>query len=347
MSIEAIIPMLDYLQRPFRNLLDDPASEDIAVNGTSGVWQFARGAWLRHDIDIPHEDMESIAILAGSLHHQEIGEDAPILDQKIPSGHRLCAVLPPIVEVGSGALSYRRHDTSVAPIASAGERYHADGWNQWRNERAGHDGSRELAAYDRGDLVEFLTTLVEGRRNILFVGQTGVGKTTFAKSLAGAIGRNERVFTIEDTIELAGMPPNSLQLIYDKWHRTRADIGHEQLLQAAMRMRPDRIIVGEMRDDAVLTWIMETCTGHPGSITTIHGRNAAEAVRRIAHLISLSGKAGGFRNVGQLLNDTIDVIIPLHATDPAETGKSRGIGAVWFADDARRRGEVAANLLDA
>ena len=129
------------------------------------------------------------------------------------------------------------------------------------------------------------------------------------------------------------------------WHRRRPRTRFRYL----RRRGPSQVrrrIVGAMRDDAVVTWIMEACTGHPGGITTIHGSSAGEAVRRIGHLVKSSPRAAGF-DIAQLLADTIDVIIPLYETDPAIVGKSRGIGAVWFAGDALRRTETAADLLRA
>ena len=337
---------LRYLMQPLDPWLSHPKTEDVAINRPGEAWIMQKGEWIRVAVALDLNALQEIAILAGSLRQQDVGDEAPILDEKLPGGERLSVCLPPTVPLGTVALTLRKHEDGATPLGQVGDRYHTDGWNKWRRERATRNLARSLAAYDRGDFEEFLRAAVQDRLNIIFAGATGVGKTTFAKSLTDAIDKAERVVTIEDTEELAGLPPNHVRLLYSKGRLSRAQIGHEELLQASMRMRPKRIIVGEMRDDAVVTWIMEACTGHPGGITTIHGSSAGEAVRRIGHLVKSSPRAAGF-DIAELLADTIDVIIPLYETDPASVGKSRGVGAVWFAGDALRRHETAADLLQA
>ena len=117
------------------------------------------------------------------------------------------------------------------------------------------------------------------------------------------------------------------------------------LLQTTMRMRPKRIILGELRDDAAMTWVKYICTGHPGAVTTIHGSSAGEAFRRLYQLVKSTpdGVAIDDKTLLGMLADAIDVIIPLREIDAGP--KSRGIGAVWFAGDARRRGSTIARDL--
>jgi type IV secretion system protein VirB11 len=342
-STEEAIKLLDFYMKPLESWLKDPKTEDIAINKPHSAWVYQDGRWSCHDVDLSYEDLESLAIITGSLRHREVSEESPLCDEKLPNGERLSICLPPVVPQDTVALTFRKHEDHAIPLESSEKRYITDGWNQWREDRMTRNLDRSLAAYDSGNFLEFLQAAVYDRLNIIFVGATGVGKTTLAKSLLNAINRDERVITVEDTEELAGLPDNHVRLLYSKGGLSRTDISHEQLLQAAMRMRPRRIIVGEMRDDAVLTWVTEACTGHPGSITTLHGSNAREAVRRISHLVKSSPIGANF-DVAELLGDTIDVIIPLYELEKQQDGKTRGIGAVWFSGDAMRRGQSVSDL---
>ena len=276
------------------------------------------------------------------MRRQDVGPESPLLDEKLPDGERLCVCLPPAVPHGTISLTLRKHQDTVIPLSEVNDRYRTERWAEWRSERTVRNLDRPMAAYAAGDFETFLRVAVEEHLNILFAGPTGVGKTTLGKSVIDAIDRSERVITIEDTEELGGLPPNHVRLLYAKHD---AGFGHEALLQTTMRMRPKRIILGELRDDAAMTWVKYICTGHPGAVTTIHGSSAGEAFRRLYQLVKSTpdGVAIDDQTLLGMLADAIDVIIPLREIDAGP--KSRGIGAVWFAGDACRRGSTIARDL--
>jgi type IV secretion system protein VirB11 len=342
MTLSPAAPLLEYLMRPLESWLEDPATEDIAVNRPGEAWVYQHAAWDCHPIALDYEDLESIAILAGALRQQDVGPASPLLDEKLPNGERLCVCLPPAVPHGTISLTLRKHQDTVIPLSEVNERYRTEHWAEWRSERSVRNLDRPMAAYAAGDFETFLRAAVEAHLDILFAGPTGVGKTTLGKSIIDAIDRSERVITIEDTEELGGLPPNHVRLLYA---RHDAGFGHEALLQTTMRMRPKRIILGELRDDAAMTWVKYICTGHPGAVTTIHGSSAGEAFRRLYQLVKSTpdGVAIDDKTLLGMLADAIDVIIPLREIDAGP--KSRGIGAVWFAGDVRRRGSTIARDL--
>jgi type IV secretion system protein VirB11 len=335
-------PLLEYLMRPLEPWLEDPATEDIAINRPDEAWVYQHGAWGCNRVPFDYEELESIAILAGALRQQDVGPESPLLDEKLPDGERLCVCLPPAVPHGTISLTLRKHQDTVVPLSEVNDRYRTEHWAEWRSERTVRNLDRPMAAYAAGDFENFLRVAVEEHLNILFAGPTGVGKTTLGKSVIDAIDRSERVITIEDTEELGGLPPNHVRLLYA---RHDAGFGHEALLQTTMRMRPKRIILGELRDDAAMTWVKYICTGHPGAVTTIHGSSAGEAFRRLYQLVKSTpdGVAIDDKTLLGMLADAIDVIIPLREIGAGP--KSRGIGAVWFAGDARRRGSTIARDL--
>jgi type IV secretion system protein VirB11 len=158
---------------------------------------------------------------------------------------------------------------------------------------------------------------------------------TMSKTLISAIPKQERLITIEDTLELVIPQPNHVRLLYAKDNIGLARVTPEMLLQASMRMKPDRILLQELRDDAAWTYINEVVSGRPGSITTIHGRNPEQA-------FSPQGGRWDDKTLMEFLSAAVDLIIPFH-----NEGAVYEIGEVWFAADAARRGETAAHLLRA
>jgi type IV secretion system protein VirB11 len=335
-------PLLEWLMRSLDEFLTDPATEDVCINKPGECFVFQRGVWSRHDVPLSLDDLEEIAILAGALRKQECGPHLPLLATELHTGHRLQVVLPPAVPAGTVSLSFRKHAATVAPLALIPRRYKSDGWHRWRTQRVSRDMERLLAAYDGGDLETFLGEAVRGRLNIILSGSTGSGKTALSRTLLSAIDQSDRVITIEDALELSGLPDNHARLLYSKEALSTARVDAESLLEASLRMRPDRIIVGELRDEAAWTWTSEVATGHPGAITSVHGGSAAEAFRRLFGLAKTSPKGAALDDstLIDLISAAVDLIVPLDST-----GGVFSIGSTWFVADAARRNETAADLL--
>jgi type IV secretion system protein VirB11 len=252
--------------------------------------------------------------------------------------------MPPSVPAGTLSLTIRKPGRSVSPLASVTGRYETGRWNKWEGRKAKEirDFGELLALYDSGDLHAFLEKAVRAKLTILLCGATGSGKTTMSKTLIGAIPAEERLITIEDTLELVIPQPNHVRLLYSKDNIRLARVTAESLLQASLRMKPDRILLQELRDDAAWTYINEVVAGHPGSITTIHGSNPEQAFKRLFALVKGSPQGGQWddHTLMNFLASAVDLIIPFHNEGPLYE-----IREVWFAPDAARRGESAANLL--
>jgi type IV secretion system protein VirB11 len=342
MSESPAAPILRHLLTPLEGWLSDPATEEICINRPGEGWVRRRGRFARYDLPFDLTDLESIAILAGALRRQDVDETTPLLATELPDGERLQVCVPPAVPHGTVSLTTRKLGRDVAPLSAAGGRYRAARWNAWRKLRASRDMTELLALYDAGDLEAFLAAAVQARLNILLCGPTGSGKTTLAKSMIAVIDPAERIITIEDTLELIITQPNHVRLLYSKGGLSDARIDANSLLEASLRMRPDRVLLQELRDEAAWVYVNEVVSGHPGSITTIHGHGASEAFRRLFALVkgSVKGAALEDRTLVELLAAAIDVIVPLH-----EEAGVFALGAVWFAADAARRGETAADLL--
>lgn len=337
-------PQLRHLMAPILPWLDDPATEEIAVNKPGEAFIRRNGAFVRCPLDLACRDLEDIAILAAALRKQDVGSRFPLCSTELPGGERLQICLPPSVPEGTVSLTIRRPGSNVVALDAAARRYDTARWNRW-SERRRATGARARAVLDRfddGDFTGFLRACVTQRLTILLCGATGSGKTTMGKTLIATIPRHERLITIEDTLELVIPHENHVRLLYSKSGAGLGGVTPEQLLQASLRMRPDRILLGEMRDDAAWTYLNEVVSGHPGSISTIHGATPVQAFKKLFALIKGSGPGAALedRTLVEMLSAAIDVIVPFHVE-----GGSYEIGEVWLAADAQRRGETVAALL--
>jgi type IV secretion system protein VirB11 len=337
---------LDFLLEPLATWLDDPATEEVCINKPGEAFIRQKGTFRREVVDLDYFDLEDIATLAGALRKQDVGPRNPLCATELPGGERLQICLPPAVPAGTISLTIRRPGDFVAPLEAVMSRYGTTRWNQWdrRQDAAQRDYAELLSLYDEGALQPFLEQCVTSRLTILLCGATGSGKTTMSKSLLRAIPRHERLITIEDTLELVIPHRNHVRLLYSKGNMGQSNVTAEALLQASLRMKPDRILLQELRDDAAWTYINEVVSGHPGSITTIHGRNAEQAFKRLFALVKGTPQGGQWddQTLIGFLASAIDVIIPFH-----NDGATYEIGEIWFGPDASRRGESAAHLLAA
>jgi type IV secretion system protein VirB11 len=337
-------PQLRHVMAPVLPWLDDPATEEIAINRPGEAFVRQRGVFSRHPLPLDYDDLEDIAILAGALRKQDVGPRAPLCSTELPGGERLQICLPPAVPAGTASLTIRRPGTKVSALGTVAGRYETRRWNRWdeRRDSEARQSLEVLACYDAGDIEAFLSACVRNRLTTLLCGATGSGKTTMGKTLIAEIPQDERLITIEDTLELVIPHENHVRLLYSKSGQGLGGVTAEHLLQASLRMRPDRILLGEMRDDAAWTYLTEAVSGHPGSISTIHGATPVQAFKKLFSLIkgSPQGSALEDRTLVEMLSAAIDVIIPFRTS-----GTVYEIGEVWFAADARRRGETVANLL--
>ncbi|PLU66156.1 P-type DNA transfer ATPase VirB11 [Sinorhizobium medicae] len=338
-------PQLRLLLKPVLEWLEDPRTEEVAINRPGEAFVRQAGAFTKHPLSLTYDDLEDIAILAGALRKQDVGPRSPLCATELPGGERLQICLPPAVQSGTVSLTIRRPSSRVSELKEVSSRYDASRWNQWRfrQERQTQQDMQILEHYARGNLEEFLQACVTGRLTMLLCGHTGSGKTTMSKTLINAIPPQERLITIEDTLELVIPHENHVRLLYSKDGAGVRGVTAEQLLQASLRMRPDRILLGEMRDDAAWAYLSEVVSGHPGSISTIHGADAVQGFKKLFSLVKSSpqGAAIEDRTLIDMLSAAIDVIVPFRTY-----GDVYEVGEIWLAADARRRGETVAGLLD-
>lgn len=338
-------PLLAALLAPLDQFAHEGV-EEICINRPGECFVRRDGSFESHAIPLDFDELYDIAVLAAAHGNQDVGPERPLLAVDLPDGSRLQAVIPPCVPDGTVSLTIRRHGSTIARLESLPRRYHTNRWNQWgkRHEARRQRNVRLLALYDAGDLIGFLAEAVRTRCTMLLTGATGSGKTTMLKTLLSIIDPGERLITIENAPELTIMQPNHVRLLYSHGGQGTAKVTQKDLLEAYLRMRPDRGFVGELRDpEAAYTFVHEVGTGHPGSATTIHGNDAGQAFRRLFNLVKGSEAGRGYDDdtIIALLDGAIDIIVPFR-----ERSGKFAVGEVWLRPDAERRGKSVAELME-
>ncbi|MBV8615277.1 MAG: P-type DNA transfer ATPase VirB11 [Acetobacteraceae bacterium] len=336
--------ILNHLMRPIRSVVDEGAVE-VAVNRPHEVWVRVRGRWQRFEVRLPFEECRDLAQMVGSLFEQDVGAACPLVGAELPDGSRAQAVVPPCVRDGTVSLTIRKHRPTVAPVEDIPKRYDTSRWNKWqgRHARQSERDRRLLACYDRGDIVEFVRQVARLRVNCVLCGVTGSGKTTAANTLLSCADPEERVVTIENAFELLIGHPNAVRLLYSHGGQGAAQVSQSDLLQACLRMNPNRIVAGEIRDPlAAWSYLEGAGTGHGGNVTTIHGGSAQQGAQRLFDLARSSpAGAGATREmVARMVEHAADVIIPFEENEGVYS-----IGEVWVRADAERRGKSIFELL--
>lgn len=330
--------------RPIQHILYAPETEDLAIQEPGVGWWLKHGAWHRTELpEMTYQRLHGISVMAASQTGQSITARSPILSCDLPGGLRLQSVMPPAVTTKTMALTFRRGDERLDEIEDVSRLYDITRWNRWdkRNERREAQDAELLASYDSGDFNRFLLLLATTKQTGLFCGPTGAGKSRLSKMLGGAIPACERIIAVEDANELVIRQPNCIRHYYAASGSSGATPA--QLMKATLRERPDRVLLGEMRDpEAASMFVDDVSAGHPGSLSTIHGRNPAEAARRLFNLFKSSPAGTNMQDstVVASLAASIDFIFPVE-----NNAGDRAIGEIWLAANARRQGKTFADLL--
>jgi len=308
---ESQVYLRSYLA-PFAELLARDDVTDIYVNTPGEVWAETLGGGIEHH-KLPGLGRGVLARLAGQIAawtHQGVNREHPLLSAALPTGERVQIIAPPATR-GELALAIRKHvsqDLSLSDYVASGA---------FENARLGGpnvDGEvdgRLRALLHAGEVSELLTAAVKGRRNILVSGGTSTGKTTFLNALIREISSDERLIFIEDTPELQMRHANAVGLVAARSALGEAAVSAEDLLNASLRMRPDRIILGELRGPEAYTFLRAVNTGHPGSMTTVHADSPERAVEQIALLVLQGGSRLRRDDVLHYVRSTIDVFVQL------------------------------------
>ncbi|MDE8650141.1 P-type DNA transfer ATPase VirB11 [Novosphingobium sp. H3SJ31-1] len=291
---------LDAYLAPLRPWLERESVTEILVNRPGEVWiEDAEHPGMQR-IDVPEMDNQLLQRLAeqvARISHQGINREHPLLAATLPGGARIQLVGPPATRA-NWALAIRRHRLLDLP----------------------------LDAYDRGPIVPqveppmpdamaepiaFLRDAIRRRRTILISGGTSTGKTTFLNAMLREIPSHERVVLVEDTAELRLPGANGVGLIAVKGELGEAKVSANDLLQSALRLRPDRIVLGELRGSETVSFLRAINTGHPGSFSTVHANTPRGALEQIALMSMQTGIGLTRAETLEYAASVIDIVVQL------------------------------------
>lgn len=319
---QALAPLQAYLGRA--------DVTDLYVNRPGELWLETLGGSIeRHELpSLTGSMLLRLAEQVAALTAQGINREHPILSAILPDGARVQFIAPPATR-GDMAMAIRKHQSAhlrlddyarsgALPVVGAGVDAEQDVQAQLRQLR------------QSGDHVGLLRLAVQHRLNILVSGGTSTGKTTFLNALIQEIPAEERLLLIEDTPELELRHPNAVGLVAARSALGQAAVTAEDLLNASLRMRPDRIILGELRGPEAFTFLRAVNTGHPGSMTTIHADSPARALEQLALLVLQSGTSLDRDSIGHYVRSSIDVYVQL-----ARQAGRRHIAAIALRGDVQ------------
>ena len=330
----AELSALELTLRALRVLLQDPEVTEICINRPYEAFVETRRGWRRAELPCADFDWcRRLAKLIANVTRQRVDESAPLLSAWLPSGERVQVVLPPATTRECVAITIRRPGESVWSLEELSLAGALRATQAATESAEAHDAElRRLHA--ARDYVAFLRLAVVARKNIIVSGATGSGKTTWTKALIREIPPDERLVSIEDTRELVlDGHPNHVRLYYSKDDQGLARVTPKQLLECCLRMRPDRILLAELRAEEAFDYLRNVNSGHPGSITSVHATSAALAFEQLVLLVKQSGGGRSLAraDIKSLLHLLVDVVI--------QCGLERHrriVREVWFDPDCKR-----------
>lgn len=289
---------------PFRPWLERETVTELLVNRPGELWveDALRPGMQR--IELPQADdvlLQRLAEQVARASHQGVNREHPLLAATLPGGERIQLCGPPATR-GHWAMAIRRHRLLDVPL---------DAYDHAPGERADEAPLPDPAA----EPVAFLRAAVARRRTILISGGTSSGKTTFLNAMLREIPPQERVVLVEDVAELKLPGANGVGLIAVKGELGEARVSADDLVQAALRLRPDRIVLGELRGGEAVSFLRAINTGHPGSFSTVHANSARGALEQIALMAMQTGIGLSRADTLEYAASVIDVVVQLERRD--------------------------------
>ncbi|UVD55015.1 P-type DNA transfer ATPase VirB11 (plasmid) [Rhizobium sp. Pop5] len=305
------------LLSPLSRFLRDKTLYEVIVNRPGQVVTEGRQGWQTYEMpELSFDRLMRLARSVASFSNQAIDQTRPILSATLPDDERIQIVIPPATTRGTVSITIRKPSSVSLTLE------HLDHGGLFADVlRVDGDGSRSdqrlLEYYRIGAYKAFLREAVFARKNIIISGATGSGKTTLSKALIRHIPQSERIISIEDTPELVVPQPNHVRLFYSKGGQGLSKVDAKDLLESCLRMRPDRILLQELRDGTAFYYIRNVNSGHPGSITTVHADSARLAFEQLTLLVKESEGGGDLErhDIREMLTIAVDIIIQCKRID--------------------------------
>ncbi len=310
---------------PIKPYFEIEGVSEVSINKPKEIWVEKLGEAIRYEVpQFDFEHLKSLARLIAQSTEQRVSEEEPLLSATLPNGFRVQIVFPPACEQGSVVMSIRKPNVVKWTI----DDYERMGLFDKVIISKGED-TDELklkTLLEEGKVRDFIQNSILMKKNLIISGGTSTGKTTFTNSLLKTIPLKERLITVEDAREIDLNHPNSLHLIASKGGQGRANVNTQSLIEACLRLRPDRIIVGELRGSEAFSFLRAINTGHPGSISTLHADTPRMAVEQLKLMVMQAGLGLQPNEILSYIRNVIDIIVQLKRGE----GGKRFISEIYF-----------------
>ena len=302
---------LDTYLAPLKQYFDMPKVSEISINKPGEIWVEIGGDMESFNVpELTLEHLKALGRLIAQSSEQNISEETPVLSATLPQGFRIQIVFPPAVEPSLIAISIRKATTVNLDL----DQYEAIG--AFQSTAVRHEINPvdvELRALlNAGSIKDFIKKAVLAKKNIIISGGTSTGKTTFLNAALKVIPSSERIITCEDAREIM-IPhvPNRVHLLASKGGQGRAKVDMQDLIEACLRLRPDRLMLGELRGKEAFSFMRAVNTGHPGSISTLHADTPALAIEQLILMIMQAGLGMTREQIKGYVENVINVIVQL------------------------------------
>lgn len=299
-----------YLE-PFKAVFNEDGVAEISVNVPGQAWIEKRGDMrceLIPALDIEH--LKALGRLVAQSTEQMVSEERPLLSATLPNGYRIQVIFPPACESGTVCMSIRKGATELFTFDTYEK---AGAFDQTAVEEQKDEHAPILQNYlSTGKIREFLSHAIKCKKNIIISGGTSTGKTTFTNAALLEIPTDERLITVEDAREVQ-LPfhKNRVHLLASKGGQGRAHVTTQDLIEACLRLRPDRIIVGELRGSEAFSFLRAINTGHPGSIATLHADTPAMALEQLKLMVMQAGLGMPPSEIRSYILAVVDIVVQL------------------------------------
>lgn len=305
------IAALDSYLLPIKQIMDRDGVSEVSINRPGEAWVELHGDMVRQELPaFDFEHLKSLSRLVAQSTEQRLSEEEPLLSATLPNGYRIQIVFPPACEQKCVVISIRKPSSLK--------------WNLDDYEKMGmFDQAAIEEVEDKNGLIlakllkmnrikDFLQRAVLYKKNIIISGGTSTGKTTFTNAMIRSIPNDERLITVEDAREVdLTSCPNRVHLLASKGGQGRAKVTTQDLIEACLRLRPERIIVGELRGAEAFSFLRAINTGHPGSISTLHADTPKMALEQLKMMVMQAGLGMSPTEIMSYIKNVVDIVVQL------------------------------------
>ncbi|HJD55915.1 MAG TPA: P-type DNA transfer ATPase VirB11 [Rickettsia endosymbiont of Pyrocoelia pectoralis] len=321
---------------PFKELFAKKGVNEVMINQQKEAWVEEQGNIYSVPMpDLDKEHLFSLGRLVAQSTEQMISEEKPLLSATLPNGYRIQIVFPPACEIGQIIYSIRKPsgmNLTLDEYAKMGA------FDETATESLVDEDAIILNQYlDEKKIKEFIKHAVISKKNIIISGGTSTGKTTFTNAALTEIPPIERLITVEDAREVVlSSHPNRVHLLASKGGQGRANVTTQDLIEACLRLRPDRIIVGELRGKEAFSFLRAINTGHPGSISTLHADSPAMAIEQLKLMVMQADLGMPPEEVKKYILTVVDIVVQLKRG----SGGKRYVSEIYYKKNKNAAGMV-------